>query len=284
MLRTAWTLLRQTADEWLADHAPRLGAALAFYSMLSLGPLLLLTLSFASIFFGEDAARGQIMGQIDGLIGQEGAATVQLVLAKTSDDTETSFLATLIGIVTLLVGASGVFGQLQDALNTIWNVPPRKHFNFWKLIRDRFLSFTMVLGTGFLLLISLVVSAGLAAVGEFGIYLLPGTEFLFQFVNQVVSLGIITALFAVIFKYVPDTKVAWGDVWLGAFITALLFTLGKLAIGLYLGQSAFSSTYGAAGSLVVLLVWVYYSAQILFFGAEFTQVYSRRVGARQRNK
>lgn len=276
-MRTVWKLIKATAREWSDDNAPRLGAALAFYSMLSLGPLLLLILSGAGLLFGEEAARGQIIGQIDGLVGQEGAGLIQQVLASVSE-TRSGVFATLIGIATLLLGASGVFGQLQEALNAIWNVTPKKGRGVWGIIKARFFSFTMVLGTGFLLLTSLVVSAVLAAVGEFSLAALPGTEILWQAINQLVGLAIITGLFAVIFKYVPDAKVAWRDVWLGAAITAMLFTLGKLAIGLYLGHSAFSSTYGAAGSLVVLLVWVYYSAQILFFGAEFTQVYMRHRG------
>lgn len=272
-MRTAWTLLTETYREWNEDHAPRLGAALAFYAMLSLGPLLLLILSGTALLFGEAAARGQIMGQIDGLVGTEGAAAIQEVLAASAAHEGAGWFATLVGLLTLLIGASGVFGQLQEALNLIWNVKPQQ-FSFWMLVRRRFFSFTMVLGTGFLLLISLIVSAALAMLGEFSLAL-PGAEILWQGVNQLVGFAIITGLFAVIFKYVPDIRIAWRDVWIGAALTAALFTLGKLAIGLYLGHSAFSSTYGAAGSLVVVLVWVYYSAQILFFGAEFTQVTSR---------
>ncbi len=276
-MRTVWTLIKATFVEWNDDHAPRLGAALAFYSMLSLGPLLLLILSGAGLLFGEDAARGQIIGQIDGLVGQEGAAIIQQVLASTSE-TKSGIVATVLGVVTLLIGASGVFGQLQEAMNAVWNVTPKKGGGIWKLLYRRFFSFTMVLSTGFLLLISLVVSAGLAAMGEFSLGFLPGAAFLWQCVNQLVGFGIITGLFAMLFKYVPDARIEWRDVWMGAAITAALFTLGKLAIGLYLGHSAFSSTYGAAGSLVVLLVWVYYSAQILFFGAEFAQVYATHKG------
>lgn len=272
-MRTAWKLLKQTYHEWTDDDAPRLGAALAFYSMLSLGPLLLLLLSTTGLFFGPEAARGQIMGQIDGMIGREGASVVQEVLASSAEKKD-GIIATLIGAVTLLLGASGVFGQLQTSMNRIWNVKPPEGQGIWGMLKARFLSFTMVLGTGFLLLISLAASAALAAIGEFGTELLPASELIWQGTNQLLSFGLTTVLFALIFKYVPDAIIAWRSVWIGAAITAALFTLGKLAIGLYLGQSAFSSTYGAAGSLVVLLVWVYYSAQILFFGAEFTQVYA----------
>ena len=276
-MRLIWKLLKDTFTEWNDDNAPRLGAALAFYSMLSLGPLLLLILTGTGFVFGEDAARGQIIGQIEGLVGHEGASIIQQVLASTAS-TKGGILATLLGLATLLLGASGVFGQLQEAMNAVWNVAPKKGGGFKKLIMRRFFSFTMVIGTGFLLLISLVVSAGLAAMGQFSLGFLPGAAFLWQVVNQLVGFGVITGLFAILFKYVPDARIEWRDVWIGAAITAALFTVGKLAIGLYLGHSAFSSTYGAAGSLVVLLVWVYYSAQIMFFGAEFAQVYATYKG------
>lgn len=279
-MASLWNILKSTAIDWVKDDAPRLGAALAFYAMLSLGPLLLLLLSGLALLFGDDAARGQMMGQIDGMIGQEGAAVIQQVLASAESQETGGVLATLIGVVMLMVGASGVFGQLQHALNTIWNVPTDEHRGIWRMVKGRFFSFAMVMGSGFLLLVSLFVSAGLAVMGEFAHAMLPGSEWVLQLVNQLVGLGVITALFALIFKYVPDVHVRWKDVWAGAALTAVLFTVGKLAIGLYLGHSAFSSTWGAAGSLVVVLVWVYYSAQILFFGAEFTQ----QVAARCRGK
>jgi membrane protein len=275
-MRHIWKLLKETASEWSSDDAPRLGASLAFYTMLSLGPLLLLAVSGAGLLFGEQAARGQIIEQLHGLIGPEGAQAIQDVLASTVNQKSSGWLATIVGVGTLLFGASGAFGELQAALNRIWNVKPAAGRGVWGIIKSRFFSFTMVLGTGFLLLVSLVVSAGLAALAEFDLgFALPGLATFWQLVNQGVGFGVITLLFAILFKFVPETQVDWRDVWVGAALTAALFTLGKLAIGLYLGHSAFSSTYGAAGSLIALLVWVYYSAQILFFGAEFTQVHAR---------
>ena len=280
-MRTLWMLFKNTFLAWNEDKAPRLGAALAFYSMLSLGPLLLLILSVAGLFFGEHAVRGEIVEQIDGLVGPEGAALIQQVLASSASKQQ-GILASLVGLATLLIGASGVFGQLQEAMNVIWKVPPRAKGGFRRLVLVRLFSFAMVLSTGFLMLISLVVSAVLAAIGKYSLAALPGTEQLWQLINQLVGLSVTTLLFAVIFKFVPDRRIAWRDVLAGAALTAVLFTLGKFAIGLYLGQSAFSSTYGAAGSLVVLLVWVYYSSQILFFGAEFAQVYAEHRKARKR--
>lgn len=276
-MRQALNLLMNTARKWLDDDAMSMGAALAFYSMLSLGPLVLLVLSGTALVFGEQAARGQMMAQIEGLVGADGALAVQQVLAAAGQQKASGLLATIIGFVTLLIGASAVFGQLQQALNRIWNVTTPPKGGFKRLIKRRLLSFSMVLGTGFLLLVSLLVSAALAAVAEFSLPLLPGgTSFPMQTLNQLVGFGVITGLFGVIFKYVPDTPVPWRDVWFGAAITAALFTVGKLAIGLYIGHSAMASAYGAAGSLVVLLVWVYYSSLILFFGAELTYAQAQR--------
>jgi membrane protein len=191
-------------------------------------------------------------------------------------------VSSIVGIVVLLFGASGVFGELQAALNTVWEVQPKPDRGLWGMIKDRFFSFTMVLGVGFLLLVSLLLSAALSAVGRFLSERLPGGEALWQVLNFVISLGVVTSLFALIFKVVPDVKIEWRNVWIGAAVTALLFTLGKFLLGLYLGKASFASMYGAAGSLVVLVVWVYYSAQILFLGAEFTQVYARHNGSNMR--
>ena len=270
-----WVVLKATASKWSDDKAPSLGAALAFYSMLSLGPMLLLLLTAAAFFYGQDAAQGRVLNEIDGLIGHDGARAVQDMLAAAAQKKDTGIFASIVGMATLLIGASGVFGQLQDAMNTIWNVKPREGQGIKQLVLRRFFTFTMVLGTGFLLLVSLLLSTVLAAVSEMGEDLLPEAELVMGLVNAGVSFGVVTFLFASIFKYMPDTVVRWRDVWLGAAITAALFTLGKFAIGLYLGHSALSSAYGASGSLVVMLVWVYYSAQILFFGAEFTHEYAR---------
>jgi len=273
-----WGLIKQTVTDWLDDKAPRLGAALAFYSVLSLAPLLVIVLAIAGFVFDEEAARGEIVSQIEGLVGHDGAQAIQDLIVHAQRPAE-GILATLLGTITLLLGASGVFGELQDSLNTIWEVRPKPGRGIWGMIRDRFFSFAMVLGTAFLLIVSLVVSATLAAAGNFATELMPAWEVILPLIGMVISFAIITLLFAAIFKFVPDVRIAWRDVWIGAIVTAALFSLGKYALGLYLGRSGVSSAYGAAGSLVVLVIWVYYSAQILFFDAELTQVYARSRGS-----
>lgn len=274
-------LFKETFKQWGEDKVSRLAAALAYFTVFSIAPLLIIAISVAAIFFGEEAARGQIVDQIQGLMGQEGAAAVESMIAN-ANQVQGGLIATVIGIVTLLFGASGVFGQLQDALNTIWEVAPKPGQGVINFIRSRFLSFGMVLIIAFLLLVSLVISATVAAAGTYVAGLSPGLAVLWESINFLVSFGVITLLFAAIYKVLPDVKIAWGDVWIGAAVTALLFTIGRTLIGLYLGNAAVGSAYGAAGSLVVLLVWVFYSAQILLFGAEFTQVYTRRYGSRIR--
>lgn len=279
-LKTIWRLLKETFDEWNKDKASRLAAALAYYTIFSLAPLLIIVIAIAGAVFGDDAARGQLTGQIQGLVGAEGAEFIESAIQNAGQPgSDTGLVASVISIVVLLFGASGVFAELQDALNTVWEVAPKPEQGFWEIARKRFLSFGMILGIAFLLLVSLVVSAVLSGLNTFVSGLLPGIDFLWQFANFVISFGVITLLFAMMFRFLPDVKISWGDVWIGAAITALLFTLGKSIIGLYLGNSSFGSTYGAAGSLIIILAWVYYSAQILFFGAEFTQVYSRRYGS-----
>jgi membrane protein len=217
--------------------------------------------------------------QVGGLVGSEGAGLIETMI-QSAQQPGTGMVATILGVIGLLLGALGAFGQLQDALNTIWEVKPKPGGGVLAILRDRLLSLGMVLVVGFLLLVSLVVSAGLAAVGNFMAGLLPDSELLLQVLNFVLSFAVITVLFALMFKYLPDAKIAWGDVWIGAAITALLFTIGKVLIGLYLGNASVTSSYGAAGSLAVLLLWMYYSAQIFFLGAEFTQVYANRFGSR----
>ncbi|HKS24245.1 MAG TPA: YihY/virulence factor BrkB family protein [Thermoanaerobaculia bacterium] len=277
-MKRYYLLFKQAFTEFGEDKAQRLGAALAYYTIFSLAPLLLIAISIAGMVFGREAAQGQIFGQLHGVLGAQAAAAVQ-EMVKGAAKPKSGSMATIIGVVTLLFGAAGVFGQLKEALNTIWNVEPPKKGGFMKLIKDRFLSFAMVFGTGFLLLVSLVLDAGVAAAGHFVGSRLPGGEALWQVVQIVLSLGVVTLLFALIFRFLPDVHPTWRDVWFGAIFTAVLFVLGKFALGLYLGKSAVGSSYGAAGSLVVLLLWVYYSAQILFFGAEFTQVYARTHGS-----
>lgn len=276
-MKVLWHILRDAAREWVDDKAPQHGAALAFYSILSIGPLLIVILSISTLFYGQEAAQGQLLRQIDGLVGHDGAAVIQGILAASAEKKATGIVATAISFATLLIGATGVFGQLQTALNAMWNVPLRKKKRgVVGIIRARFWSFALVLGIGFLLLISLVVSTVLAAMGQITLGLMHGIETLMHVVNVLVSFGIVTALFAFLFKYLPDVKVHWRDVWVGAAVTSLLFTVGKSLIGLYLGHSALNSTYGAAGSLMALLAWIYYSSQILFFGAEITQMVARR--------
>jgi len=275
-LIAAWALLKETFAAWSEDKVPRLGAALAYYTTFSLAPLLLIVVGVAALVFGEEAAQGRIVEQISGLVGEKGAEAIQAMLQSASEETSSGVVAAIVGVVALLFGASGVFGELQDALNTIWGVKPKPGRAILGAIKDRFFSFAMVLAIAFLLLVSLVVTAALAAVGKFGSGLIP--EAFLQALNLAVSLGVVTLLFAMIFKILPDVRIAWRDVWIGAFATAVLFTVGKSLIGLYLGKSAVGSAFGAAGSLVIVLVWIYYSAQILFLGAEITQVHARHYG------
>ncbi len=271
-------LLKETFAEWTEDKVSRLAAALAYFTIFSIAPLLIIAISVAAIFFGEEAARGQIVGQIQGLMGQEGASAIESMIAN-ANQMEGGVISTIIGIVILLFGASGVFGQLQDALNTIWEVAPRPGQGVMTFLRSRFLSFGMVLVIAFLLLVSLVISAAIVGVSSYMTEVAPAMGVLWEGINFLVSFGVITLLFALIYRVLPDVRIAWGDVWIGAAVTALLFTIGRTLIGLYLGNAAVGSAYGAAGSLVVLLIWIFYSAQILLFGAEFTQVYARRYGS-----
>jgi membrane protein len=277
--RALVSLIRETLSEWSEDKAPRLGAALAYYTVFSIAPLLVIAVAVAGLLFDPAEAERALLGQLGGLVGASGADLIGEMLAATRKP-GAGILASILGIVGLLLGAMGAFGQLQDALNTIWEVKPKEGRGLRGLIHDRLLSLSMVVTVGFLLMVSLVVSTVLAAVGTFVGGWLPESVLLLNIVNFLLSLIVITVLFALLFKYVPDVKMAWNDVWLGAAVTAVLFTIGKTAIGLYLGNAAVTSSYGAAGSLVVLLLWVYYSTQILFLGAEFTQVYANQFGSR----
>lgn len=278
LLINTWQVLREAADEWREDKASQLGAAMAFYSVLSLAPLLVIAIAIAALVFGEQEAKDQLAGQMTELMGPAGAEAV-VELIQQAQQPRAGTIAALLGLATLLFGASGVFGQLQDAMNTIWEVKPQP-LGVWGYIRSRFLSFAMVLGTGFLLLASLVLSAWVTGISDLLARQMAGLDTLAQMANQLISFGVVMALFALIFRMLPDTNVAWRDVWFGAAITALLFSIGKYLIGLYLGTSSVGSAYGAAGSLVVLVLWIYYSAQIMFFGAEITQVWARKFGSR----
>ncbi|HEX6270338.1 MAG TPA: YihY/virulence factor BrkB family protein [Anaerolineales bacterium] len=277
------TILKLTYQGWKEDRASRLSAALAYYTIFSLAPLLVIVIAITGLFWEATAVQTQILNQVQGLVGAEGADFVANLITSTGTPAEGIF-ATIVGIITLLVGALGVFNELHNSLNTIWEVEEEEAEGFLqtikKVIIDRLLSFTMILGIGFLLLVSLVISAGLSATEETIGNAFPLSEFILQIVNLVISIGAITVLFALIFKFLPDADIAWRDVWLGAFVTALLFSIGKTAIGIYLGNSAVASSFGAAGSLVLLLIWIYYSAQILLFGAEFTQVYANKFGSK----
>ncbi len=278
-----WFLLTTTWDNFLIHKVPRLGAALAFYTLLSLAPLLVVVVAIAGWAFGREAAVGQVLWQIQDLVGYEGSQAVRALLTE-AHKSNSGALAAVLGILTLFFGASAVVAELRDALNTIWNVPARTSRGIMgsvlAVLKDRTLAFAMVLGVGFLLLVSLAINAALAALGAYFQQFLPTQEWVLQLANLVISFVVITLLFGLIYKVLPDIYIAWTDVALGSAITSLLFSIGKTLIGLYLGKASLMSTYGAAGSLVVLLLWVYYSAQIFFLGAEFTRTYAERYGSR----
>lgn len=278
---TLWRLAKQAAIAWRDDYAPSMGAALAYYTTFSAAPLLLIVVSVAGLVFGEEAARGEIFSQLRTMIGEQGAAAVEGMLQSVAKPKEGVF-ATVIGVAVLLIGATTVFAELQDALDRIWRAPVREGTSgMWSLVRARLLSFGMILSIGFLLMVSLVVSAALSALGTWWAPLFGAWELLLQGVNLLVSFVLITVIFALIYKIMPRVKVEWRDVWIGAAVTSLLFGIGKLLIGLYVGKSSITSGFGAAGSLAVLLVWVYYSAQIFLLGAEFTWVYAHSHGSRR---
>jgi membrane protein len=272
------TMFKQTFTEFGEDKVPRLGAALAYYTIFSLAPLLLIAIAIAGLTFGREAAQGEIFGQLRGVLGANSAKMVQEMVTNAAKPKQGT-LAAIFGVVTLILGASGVFGQLKDALNTIWDVPKKEGGGILGLIKARFLSAAMVFGVGFLLLVSLVIDSAISALGKFAGNRLPGGETLWLVLQNIVALAVVTVLFAMLFRFLPDLKIEWRDVWLGAALTSVLFVIGKFALGIYFGKSAVGSSYGAAGSLVLVLLWVYYSAQILLFGAEFTQVYARSHGS-----
>ncbi|MDB5310864.1 MAG: hypothetical protein JWO38_5066 [Gemmataceae bacterium] len=277
--RSTRDLVKDTGKEFVADHATRLGAALAFYTALSLAPLLLVVIGIAGLAFGTRAARGEIAHQLHDLIGEEGAEAVQAMLAKSASPGG-GIAATVIGALTLLAGATGVFASLQDALDTVWKVKPgQRPGGVWGTLKDRLLSFSLVCGMAFLLLVSLAFSAILSGLGGAFERWVPYSSMWMSVGNFVFAFVLTSVLFAMIFKVLPHARPAWSDVWPGAVLTAVLFSIGKYLIGLYLGRAAVGSTFGAAGSFVVLLVWLYYSSLIVLFGAEFAQVYARRYGS-----
>nr|WP_315591892.1 YihY/virulence factor BrkB family protein [uncultured Cupriavidus sp.] len=278
-------LLKDTVFAWIDDYAPSMGAALAYYTVFSVAPLLLIVIAIAGLAFGDEAARGAVVEQIGGLIGEDGAKAIESMLVSLSEPAAGSLTA-LLSLLTLLVGATTVFAELQSALDRIWRVPERKKpSGLWELLRARVLSFGMILGIGFLLIVSLIASAALAAVGRYWTPIGGEGELLGHLLDMILSFAMVTVVFAMIYKIMPHADVRWPDVWLGALVTAVLFTIGKLLIGLYIGKTGVATGYGAAGSLVIILVWVYYSAQIFLLGAEFTWLYANRFGSlRVRNE
>lgn len=276
-----WQLAKKTLSEWKSDKALKLGASLSYYTIFSLPPLLLIVITVAGVLFGAEAARGEIVKEFQGLIGEVGAQIIETMIEKAGSQ-QRGGIASILSVLVLLMGATGAFTELQDSLNMIWKMKPRPDTGITYAIRVRLLSLLVVLGFGFLLLVSLVFSALLSAFGGYIDRLIAGPSLTLQVLhaaNFLFSLGVNTLLIAMIYKFLPDAEIRWGDVWLGALVTALLFTIGKSLIGLYLGKSSISSAYGVAGPMALILLWVYYSSQILFLGAEFTQVYANMKGS-----
>ena len=275
-----FALLRQSVLAWLDDDAASKGAALAYYTLFSLAPLLLIVISVAGLVFGADAARGQIFGQLQGLLGAPGAAAVQQLLESVQQPAQ-GWWGTALGLVLMLLGATSVFAELQNTLDRIWRAPARPAGGLWLLLRARVLSFGLILGLGFLLMVSLVLSAAVAAAQRWWAPALRGWDLLITLINLGTTFALVTLMFAMIYKVMPRVRIEWSDVWVGALVTACLFTVGRLGLGLYLGLGSIGTGFGAAGSLVVVLVWVYYSAQIFLLGAEFTWVYAHALGSRR---
>ena len=283
--RTIWSLLKETVDEWQQDKVGQMAAALAYYTLFSIAPLLVIAVAVAGAVFGQEAARGEVVAQIQGLLGKAGAEVVQTALANTQNPQSGSgIVPAIISTLALIFGASGVFIQLQDSLNAVWNVEPSPQAGVKAVVRKRIFSFAMVITIGFILMVSLVVSTTLAALSTFTNQLFPALESLWRLINIGISLGVFTLLFALIYKYLPDIYIAWKDVLVGAFFTSILFSIGKELLGFYLGNGSFGSAYGAAGSVVTVLAWIYYAVQIMLFGAEFTQVYTRRYGSHRSSR
>jgi len=277
-IKSAFNIIKGTAAEFGEDNVLRLSAALAYYAIFSIGPLLAIVVGLAGLAFGNEHVSHQIHQSLQGMLGENSAKTIDSMMAARSHSK--SLLTTIIGVVALLFGAAGVFGQLQDSLNTIWEVKAKPGAGIWGLVRQRFLSFSMILGIGFLLLVSLALSTALGALAGMLNNMIPMGDLVAHAIDFIVSFGVVTLLFAMIFKYLPDVRIPWSKVWIGAIVTALLFTLGKYLLGLYLGRASTSSAYGAAGSVIVILMWVYYASVIVLAGAEFTQVYAKRTGAK----
>lgn len=277
--REWWPLVKTAASAWIDDYAPSMGAALSYYSVFSLAPLLLIVISIAGLVFGQEAVRGELFGQLQGLVGTEGSKAIEGLLASVSKPAK-GVASTVLGVGLLLVGATTVFGELQDALDRIWRAPVRdRSGGLWGLVRARLLSFGMILGIAFLLMVSLVLSAAIAALGKWWSGAFGGWEVLARMVDVAIGFALTTGVFAMIYKIMPRVSVQWHDVWLGAAVTSVLFSVGRFLIGLYIGKTGVASGFGAAGSLIVVFVWVYYSAQIFLIGAEFTWVYAKTFGS-----
>jgi membrane protein len=279
-LAAVGSLFKQAGIGWFEDNAPRLGAALTFYTLFSLAPVLIVTVSIAGMAFGEKAAQAEIVRQFQILMGVQGAGAVETILQSTHQPS-LGPVGTTLALLAILIGASGAFVELQDALNFIWKVDTKKE-SFWKVtIWQRLFSLGLVIATGFLLLAALVITAALSAVENYMGSIFPASVIIASSIKSVFTLVMISILFGLIFKFIPDTEILWSDVCVGAPATALFFTVGKLFVGIYLGHSAFTSSFGAATSLVILLIWIYFSAQILLFGAELTHFYTLKYGSRR---
>jgi len=278
-IHVLWGVLRDTVADWIRHNASSLGAALSFYTLFSTAPILVIAMAVAGSIFGPHVAEARVLDQMRSLLGEAGAAAMQSLLSS-AHQSGLKGIAAAIGVVTLLVGATSVFGELQNTLDYIWKSPQKDSVVWWRILRSRILSVGLILGVGFLLMVSLLFSAALAALGAWFGSFLEQWRVILPLLDLVLSLGLTTVLFAMIYKYVPREQIAWGDVWIGGLVTACLFSAGKLLIGLYLGRSSLSSAYGAAGSIMVLLLWIYYSAQIFLLGAEFTHVFTYSLGSR----
>jgi len=277
--RWSWQFVKDVVSQWIEDQPFQLAAALSYYTLFSLAPLLIIAISVAALAFGREAAQNQIVETIQGMIGKESAQAVQEMIQHAGNKTTTGIISTVVGIIALLFGAGGVVGQLQTSLNTIWGVVAKSGQGVWGFIRQRFVSFAMVLAIGFLLLVSLVITALVTGLTKYAGNLIGGAALVAHAVDILLSFTFVTILFAMIYKFLPDVRIQWRDVAVGAALTSFLFTIGKFFIGLYLGSSGVASAYGAAGSLITVLLWVYYSALIFFLGAEFTQVYASQYGS-----
>jgi membrane protein len=274
-----WSMARDTVEQWIKHNASSLGAALSFYTLFSIAPILVIAMAVAGSIFGPHVAERHVLEQMRALLGDAGANSLQSLLSS-AHQSGLKGVAAAVGVITLLIGATSVFGELQNTLDYIWKSPEKAAVAWWRILRSRILSVGLILGVGFLLMVSLIISAALAALGSWFQTFMVQWAVILPALDLILSLSLATVLFAMIYKYVPRERIAWGDVWMGGLVTACLFSVGKLLIGQYLGRSSLSSAYGAAGSIMVLLLWIYYSAQIFLLGAEFTRVYTYAAGSR----